>query len=132
MKHKYYILTPDHKIKVVNTVEEWAEQFENESRTVCRTAVGDYTVSTVFLGIDHNYHSDGPPILFECMIFKTMEADPGKRWEGKYEDFQERYATYKEAMARHKDIILRLKAGYPLYDIDTDEQEIPARETDRR
>jgi hypothetical protein len=49
--------------------------------------VGRFTVSTVFLGMDAMIHGDGPPLLFETMIFPD-----GPLW---------RYATLSEAVAGH-------------------------------
>lgn len=31
--------------------------------------IGDSKVSTIFLGLDHNYSGKGPPILWETMVF---------------------------------------------------------------
>jgi hypothetical protein len=50
----------------------------------------DVTVSTVFLGLDHNW-GDGPPILFETMIFG-----------GERDEYQERYSTWGEAEEGHQ------------------------------
>lgn len=47
-------------------------------------------VSTVFTGINMNYH-DGPPLTFETMIFG-----------GKHDQYQERYATAAQAIEGHK------------------------------
>lgn len=66
--------------------------------------VGDDTpapgvrVSTVFLGIDHNFSSDGPPLLFETMIFD--DYDSGDMW---------RYSTWEEAEAGHKSALNEIK-----------------------
>lgn len=46
-------------------------------------------ISTIFLAINHQY-GDGPPILFETMIF-------GGIWR----EYQERYSTYDKAMKGH-------------------------------
>jgi len=46
-------------------------------------------VSTVFLGLDHQYFA-GPPILFETMIF-----------HGPLNEYQERYETWDEASKGH-------------------------------
>lgn len=52
------------------TLREWVTHFENAgSRTVKKTKVGAYEVSTVFLALDHNHGGIGPPILWETMIF---------------------------------------------------------------
>lgn len=57
-----------------------------------KTRVGLVEVSTVFLGLDHRYcGDDGPPILFETMIFG----------DGR-DDYQERYVTLAEAEAGHR------------------------------
>jgi len=47
-------------------------------------------ISTVFLGIDHNFGS-GAPILFETMVFG-----------GKHNGFQQRYSTWREAVYGHE------------------------------
>ena len=58
------------KIPVKCTMEEAARR-EGESNQVVKT-VDDWDgrmVSTVFLRLDHNMHRDGPPLLFETMVF---------------------------------------------------------------
>src|SRR5262245_45041879 len=47
----------------------WAKWFERRDRFVNKTPVGPYTVSTVFLGIDHNFFGQDEPILWETMVF---------------------------------------------------------------
>jgi hypothetical protein len=53
-------------------------------------------VSTVFLGIDHGY--EGPPILWETMVFGTDFQDFG----------QARYRSQEEAIAGHAAIVAGL------------------------
>jgi hypothetical protein len=72
------------------TLQEWALMFES-GRRVAYDVVGDVTVSTVLLGVDHNFFGEGPPIIFETMIFG-----------GKHDEYQERYATLEEARAGHR------------------------------
>jgi hypothetical protein len=62
----------------------------NDKRQIALDTYKDVMVSTVFLGMDHGYNSD-KPILFETMIFG-----------GEHDEYQERYATYEEALAGHK------------------------------
>ena len=77
--------------KAVDDVIEWARWFEKADLHVAKTKIlSDVEVSTVFLGLDHNF-SGGEPILFETMIFG-----------GKYDQYQERYATWAEAEAGHE------------------------------
>jgi hypothetical protein len=73
----------------------WAEWFEDPSnRVIAKTMVGPIEVSTVFLGLDHNWGS-GEPILFETMIFGIPEGD-------KENYYERRCATYEEAEAMHE------------------------------
>ena len=87
--------------KPIADVVEWRKQFEKADRIVATTILPykglNIEVSTVFLGIDHNF-SGGVPILFETMIFG-----------GKYDDYQEQYATWEEAEAGHKRAIELVK-----------------------
>lgn len=58
---------------------------------VGRTSVGkDVQVSTVFLGLDHGY-GEGPPILFETLVFG-----------GPLDQSGDRYCTWEEAEAGHE------------------------------
>ena len=84
---------------------EWARAFEAGNRRVAETFVdlpgGDgekLRVSTVFLGIDHNFRDAGPPILFETMVF------------GLSDDMQDRCATYDEAEAMHARVVAEVRA----------------------
>lgn len=70
----------------------WAQWFENiKNRQIGSDHVGDIFVSTVFLGIDHGWGTGVAPILFETMIFG-----------GKHDQYQERCATYDEAVKMHQ------------------------------
>lgn len=71
---------------------KWAAWFETADRIVFQTRLGETLISTVFLGIDHNFSDTGPPLLFETMIFTNGT------WEGVY---QQRCATWLEAEAQH-------------------------------
>ena len=76
----------------------WFEKFPN--RVVAKTWVGSSEVSTVFLAFDHNFHGEGPPVLFETMIF-----------HGARDGDQRRYCTYAEAQAGHAEWVAELKQG---------------------
>lgn len=62
--------------------------------------IGPARVSTVFLGLDHNFGGDGPPILFETMVFG-----------GPLTDEMERYVTWDEAAAGHKAMCERVRTA---------------------
>ncbi len=83
-----------HTPVLVEDLIEWAKNFEIENRRVAQTVLPNGTrVSTVFLGLDHNY-GDGEPILFETMIFG-----------GNHDQHQERYSTWEEAEEGHKQAV---------------------------
>jgi len=53
----------------VEDIHTWAHWFETADRVVAQTWITeDMCVSTVFLGLDHQW-GDGPPLLFETMVF---------------------------------------------------------------
>jgi len=81
---------------------EWAKLLEdNEYRRVGYTKVEGCAVSTVWLGLNHQY-GDGPPLIFETMI------DTGDGW-----DDERRYSTLEEAQKGHTvavaELTVRLK-----------------------
>jgi hypothetical protein len=90
---KHYVLV-DKRIIAIDTLEEWMAhriKHPNDDPLIEVTQVGDMTVSTVFLPIDHNHFSPGdPPILFETMIFG-----------GWLDEEQHRCSTYAEAEKMH-------------------------------
>lgn len=63
-------------------------------------------VSTVFLGLDHNW-GIGPPLLFETMIFG-----------GVHDEYQERYSIWDEAEAGHaRAVALAREACQPVGEV---------------
>ena len=93
---KKYILegyTP----KPINDVFEWGRWFETADRIVAKTKIGKVEVSTVFLGLDYSF-GEGPPILFETMVFGLMDEEP--QW---------RYSTWEEAEAGHLEAVKLVK-----------------------
>lgn len=91
----------------------WALWFETAERTIEETFVthpitGAVTrISTVFLGLDHNYSPSGPPILFETMAFTAPELvslfGHPPRWMPRALGYQSRYATWEQALAGHNE-----------------------------
>jgi hypothetical protein len=61
------------------TWAHWLEQSEN--RIVRQEDVGDLWVSTVFLALDQSFLFDGPPRLFETMIFRNSTDADRRRME---------------------------------------------------
>lgn len=73
-------------------LDKWARWFQTADREVAVTEVGSFTVSTVFLGLNHRFFGEGPPILFETMVFSDREST----------DYMTRCSTWLEAEKMHQ------------------------------
>lgn len=83
----------------------WAKWFEvPQNRIVAQTVVCCQEVSKVFIGIDHRFFDEGPPVLFETMVF-------GK---GPHEGEQRRYSTWDEAVTGHEAVVEHLRRAHEL------------------
>ena len=78
------------------TVLEWAEKFESEDRKLAEDTVGKVCISTVFLGVNHNFGISGKPILFETMVFDDLGNSI----------FCDRYEDWDSALLGHKRKVL--------------------------
>jgi hypothetical protein len=76
----------------------WAQWFEVADRHLCDTKIGDVRISTVFLGLDHNFGLYGQPILWETLVF-------GGRFDGE----MYRYHTRLEATRGHEEMCDRVR-----------------------
>jgi hypothetical protein len=99
---RYYRLRPDHSVEPLDdggrfdeaALTAWAKEVwgdDNANRRVAFTVVAPgVEVSTVFLGLDHSF-GDGPPVLFETMVFDDYGGGDAWRW-----------STWDEAVAGHE------------------------------
>lgn len=103
----HYILDINHNPVVCADVLEWAKWFgEIENKRVGYTVfINKEEVSTVFLGLDHNYARTGPPILFETMIFCVPESS-------ELDQYQERCSTWSEAQKMHDRAVKLVQEKY--------------------
>jgi hypothetical protein len=83
----------------VDDVRAWGMWYESAgvSRIVEQTHVEQYFVSTVFLGIDHQW-GDGLPLLWETMVFDDSRAGMDKRLDVDCH----RYSSRADALAGHQ------------------------------
>lgn len=83
------------------SIEEWALLFGDPKYQRIESTRGcGRHVSTVWLGIDHNFSGHGPPIIFETLVFRESEADDVSDDGGEIDG--DRYATEAEALAGHQ------------------------------
>jgi len=73
-----YVLNKDNDPVLLEDLDLWAATFKDnrivkqETVTELEGLVSPFDslwVSTVFLGLDHNFSSKGPPVVFETMVF---------------------------------------------------------------
>lgn len=92
--HEYIL--DGHTAVPCDSPQYWA-WFESADRRVALDLIGPYRVSTVFLGIDHNFSDTGEPLLFETMVF------------GGESEEQIRYSTWEQAEAGHREVVEKLR-----------------------
>ena len=80
---------------------KWGRWLETADRHVADTEHELFRVSTVFLGLDHQF-GRGPPILFETMVFTPT----GDRFPESLECH--RYATWEDAELGHAATVRRM------------------------
>jgi len=99
----HWILDADLREVPCPYVLAWASWFEHNHRLriVAQEYVGQAFVSTVFLGLDHNYALQGNPLLYETMIFSPNDHDP---------ELVCRYSTWTQANQGHHNTVTSLKA----------------------
>ena len=100
----YYKLD-ENKNVVSCSLEEWCDHIErrvlNYSKHVADEEIDGKRVSTIFLGLDHQWQENGPLQVFETMVF-----------DGSHHDiYCDRYSTYQEAEEGHKKAVQWVKDG---------------------
>lgn len=108
--HMYYTLDSDHR-PVACDFEAWAKGQDESLKRVGWTETKLFIVSTVFLGLDHNYSRRGQPILFETMTFER-QAHIAKMF-GELMAVHEdigclRYCSWDDALAGHETAVRRM------------------------
>jgi hypothetical protein len=94
-----YILVDGQPVRVDWTV--WGPWFENpDNRRVRETEVGEVVVSTIFVGVDTHHRRQGPPQLWETIVFA-----PGRS------DYKERHSSHEDALGRHDALVEIARAG---------------------
>lgn len=97
MPHMWY----DRQGNSLNGDYEIIEKYltDMDYKIVAKDDVGDTTVSTVWLGLDHAF-GGGPPVIFETLLFG-----------GDYDGEMWRYQTEDQALKNHTSIVNALEAG---------------------
>ena len=91
MNDHLYIMD-DNQNPVLATLDTWGD------RGVACDEIGGVMISTVFLGIDHNFRFKGLPLLYETMIFG-----------GKHDEYQARSVTKYAALSKHDEAVAMVR-----------------------
>lgn len=101
-----YVIGPDHEVRPAS-MEEWARQFGLERHVADQRfgheGIGEIRISTVFLGLDHRNFGDGPPLVFETMIFGGGDELDG---------YTARSSTWAEALVEHRKAVELVKNAF--------------------
>lgn len=106
---RFYVLDAQGAVVEAAGVVEWAQWFERASVDRSRIVQQDYVegsdevvgVSTVFLGLNQRLFGDGPPELWETMVFGTP-----------LDGVQDRYTSREAARRGHARILARVSAAW--------------------
>lgn len=82
------------------TLLEWGDRLDRPGyRNVALTQISPTVeVSTVWLGNNYNFFNEGPPLIFETLVFRDGHGDE-----------MDRYSTLAEAVAGHAAMVETIK-----------------------
>ena len=108
LRFRMHLILDDEHNAVPVDLMTWARWLEKDhsQRVVAQTKLANdiVLVSTVFLGIDHNFSEEGPPILFETMVFGMLEDDEMA------ESYCWRYSSWDDAETGHAMAVKKTEA----------------------
>jgi hypothetical protein len=116
----HYILDPEigngHVPVPCDDFMAWAEWMSSADRHVGHDMVGTIYLSTLFLGLDHQF-GEGPPMLFETMAFDESDqrthtlGDLTFTCSETLEWIYSRYSTWEDALWSHKEWLEKLRSS---------------------
>lgn len=65
--------------ELMDATMQWALLFEQDRHVANTTTLYGERLSTVFLGLDHSFGEDGPPQIFETMLFAPRSDEQRER-----------------------------------------------------
>lgn len=115
----HWMIRPDHSVYPISFSQmlEWlgehGEAAWEANKRVTLDHIDGINISTVFLYLNHRFGPDGPPLIFETMVFG-----------GELDQECERYSTWAEAIAGHEAMVERVRLSLPMpLDLPTYSQE---------
>lgn len=110
---RFAILDENDQLKLV-TLEQWAKWMGNHrnERILRRDVIDGYVVSTIFIGLDSQWHPNGRPLYWETMVFDPpagRRTHSGRLRSLGDEMYQVHYSTASEARKGHAQAVEWLK-----------------------
>jgi hypothetical protein len=105
---KILFILDENKNVIPANVFEFGSFFEDgKNRIIKQETINNKLVSTVFMGINHNFTPGGKLKVFETMVFENDD----------FKDlYQDRYSTYEEALSGHENAVQWVLNGCKEYD----------------
>ena len=91
----------DRKGRPINSgrwAELWGDLSDPPYKRIAETRVEPYRISTVWLGMNHNWNPNGTLHIFETMVFGGTEFDA-------LDEYTQRYATEEQALQGHQETV---------------------------
>ena len=91
------------------TFDDWvrimseANKNDIDIKRIAYDKIGDVEASTVWLGLNHAWNPDSPPLIFETMVFG-----------GDDDGWQDRYSTKEQAQTGHNLVVMKIRTGQSL------------------
>lgn len=94
-----YILNENGEPIAEPDIMKWTQWFDKAERHVGYTTIGDSTISTVFLGVNHSFAS-GAPVVWETVVFCGKLNQERKLCSGSREQAEAMHARMVEKVKR--------------------------------
>lgn len=96
---QHYVLDEQDKPIPINDLFKWATFMQISVKPINHTMVdNNIIIITHFIGVDFDFKKKGKPILWQTMIF-----------DGKHDQYQERYTSKEDALEGHKRAVKMVK-----------------------
>jgi hypothetical protein len=100
----WYYLDSEHNVVPwrdhFQTYKDYMDWWGSTQRQLFHDTVGPASVSTVFLGLDHDFGIAGKPVVFETLVFG-----------GVHDGDMNRYCTYQDAKEGHEEMVKKQPSG---------------------
>ena len=109
-----YIIGDDGEPEPCEDLLTWALWMETHERITLQTHYGRIMVSTIFLGLDHNFWGSEKPVLWETMVFRRLRKPRilfggYPLWRDTIDRHTRRYSSKLEALQGHHEVCIAVE-----------------------